>query len=129
MLYKWGDTYGHYIAACLQDSGDIQLFDSTATGPDNLQSLQSVEAAARFGQDRRRLLADIRQMTEPPGSSAGAYYQDQPVQEKGAETCGRWCALRVLFRDYSEDDFTEAFNNLSLKLNIPIDIIATLLTI
>jgi len=129
MLYKWGDTYGHYIAACLQDSGDIQLFDSTATGPDNLQSLQTEEKAARFGQDRRRLLADIRQMTELPGSLAGAYYQDQPVQEKGAETCGRWCALRVLLRDYSEDDFTEAFNNLSVKLNIPIDIIATLLTI
>jgi len=124
ILYRWSGEYGHYIAACLQSCGDIQLFDSTATGPDDLRRLQTEEKAAGLGQERRRLLADIRQMT-----GAGAFYQDRPVQEKGAETCGRWCALRVVFRDFSEDDFTDAFNNLSVKLNIPIDILATLVTI
>mgnify|MGYP003651063950 CR=1 FL=1 len=124
ILYRWSGEYGHYIAACLQDNGNIQLFDSTGHGPDDLRSLQTEEKAADLGQERRRLLADIRQM-----DNAKAFYQNQAVQGKGAETCGRWCALRVVFRDFSEDDFTDAFNNLSVKLNIPIDIIATLVTI
>ena len=127
ILYRWSDRYGHFIAATLDTKGGVNLFDSMAGGPDSLRDRLSEETAAALGQDSLRLLRDIRLMSVE--AQKKARYQDKRVQAPRSETCGRWCALRVIFREIDEDEFTRCVHSTAAAFGLPADVMVVLSTL
>ena len=127
MLYRWTDRYGHFVAVTLDDAGSVNLFDSMAGGPDSLRDRLDPAVASELGQGSLRLLKDIRLMT--PAAQKKARYQDQRVQASRSETCGRWCALRVVFREFDEDEFTRSVHETARAFGMTPDVMVVLLTL
>lgn len=57
-------------------------------------------------------------------------YNEHQFQKHGSniKTCGRWCALRIVFKNYSLGQFYDLIESLKQKFNISSDQVATLLT-
>jgi hypothetical protein len=57
-------------------------------------------------------------------------YNEYPFQKhnQNIKTCGRWCAIRIVFKNYSLNEFSDLIKFLKKKLNINSDQLVTLLT-
>jgi len=126
ILYLWDRTpegaYGHFISILSHHPNTIEVFDSTAQEPDYLRNLQDYSTASSLGQGTLKILSNIR-----TNNYDGRYNSDL-LQKKNMETCGRWCILRCLFGDYSEEQFASTIKSLSKKYKLSKDYLIVLLT-
>lgn len=116
VLHRWKPTYGHWTCCFLQPNGDLQLFDSTAAEPDTLRTRQSAKEARALGQDKAAVVAALRGMP--------AHYNDHKFQDDDAQTCGRWCLLRIALPSLTEDEFTRIVSGLATGLGVTPDLVA-----
>lgn len=119
-LTRWTESYGHWTTVFLQNNGRLQFFDSTAHAPDTLAMLQSLGRAQRLGQSEPILVEALR--------GRPAFYNDEPLQADGAQTCGRWCLLRLAVRDMSEPDFADWVEGLARDVAATPDLVVTAAT-
>lgn len=126
VLKPWGSTiilvetkhnYGHWIALLKykdKHSGKniVEHFDSYGIIPDDELEFVPNEMKGELGADRRYLTSLLAKCPYK------VIYNNVQLQkfDKGVSTCGRWCGLRVKFKDVPLDKFVSCFKN-AKKLN------------
>lgn len=100
LLYETKKDFGHYTALFYDRNNNIEFFDSYGFKPD--QELKF----AKYDKDAN-LTRLIKKYDKP------VIYNNTQLQEWEADmnTCGRWCSMRIRFRDKSPDEFVKLFKN------------------
>lgn len=113
-------NFGHYVACFLTDDA-IYYQDSYGLGaPDTYKSY------TKFDEEYPPLLKNLL-ATDPQRRTVISNTVD--YQKWGnAQTCGRWAALRILFRNLTNPQFESLFRGNRGFLNRP-DYVATILTL
>jgi len=90
---------GHWV--CMTKKKDrIDFFDPYGLKPDEPMKWLTEEKRDELDMETKRLTQLLRQ------SGYKVYYNNFEFQnEKKSNTCGRWCAVRLLYQSYSLDEF------------------------
>jgi len=90
---------GHWV--CMTKKKDrIDFFDPYGLKPDEPMKWLTEEKRDELDMETKRLTQLLRQ------SGYKVYYNTFEFQnEKNSNTCGRWCAVRLLYQSYSLDEF------------------------
>lgn len=104
LLYELHYPIGHWVALFRNGEG-INYFDSTGEVPDALLETNFAHPSGRvkMGADYtylNRLLLN---------SGENIIYNDKPLQTKNTNTCGYWCAVRLLCWGIPQDKFVNEF--------------------
>lgn len=104
ILYCVKEGYGHWC--CLTKRNNIvEFFDSYGGYPDTQLKYIPKKYAKNSHQDKEYLLSLLHRS---PYIITYNSYKFQKKQ-KGVNTCGRWCALRVIFRELPLIEFKDMF--------------------
>jgi hypothetical protein len=123
LLYETSRNYGHWVAVILhegRDGGILEHFDSYALKPDQELNFTPHNLRRELGQDLPHLTALMY------NSPYNVIYNKVKLQkfDNGLNTCGRWCAMRVVLRDLPLKKFCSLF----MKQNFTPDYYITALT-
>lgn len=124
ILYLTGEDYGHWVAVIRQSNEVIEFFDSYGLSPDHeLFFVGDKKWKEKTAQDVPYLLSLM--MISP----YRIIFNQVQLQSKfkDVNTCGRWCALRVIFSRYGID--LKSFQQLFLKQKFAPDWYCTALTL
>lgn len=121
ILYESRPDFGHWCCIFKNDDDLIEFFDPYALYPDFQLKYLDKKFRDKTGQNYPYL---SRLMLESPYDLSFNHYKFQKLK-KGVNTCGRWCATRLMFRDMPLDDFIDIFNK---KRNYPNDFFVTYMT-
>lgn len=107
LLYETSKNWGHWV--CLfkdPKSRVIEHFDSYGIRPDDEIKFVPQYFRKEGGADLPHLTALLYK------SGAPIRYNHYKLQSKrkGVSTCGRWCVLRLIFRDLDEHQFKKLFD-------------------
>lgn len=121
ILYESKPYYGHWCCIFMNTPNLCEFFDPYGLFPDMELKMIDPEFKKKSFQNEKYL---TRLMINSPYQLS---YNHYPFQEfkKGVNTCGRWVAIRLLFRIMSLDDFINLFGK---KRNLSKDMYATILT-
>lgn len=111
LLYETRPNYGHYTALFRRDFKTLEQFDSLGFKLDH--ELKKIDKKFRIESNQRALLSKLIL-----NSSYEKYiYNENKLQKNkdGINTCGRFVALRLLFRDLSHKQFINLFKNIKNK--------------
>lgn len=115
VLYETERNYGHWCACIKINNNLVEFFDPISTKPDK----EFLHIPKEY--KKNPYLSHL--MKESPYKLSYNHYKFQKDKE-GISTCGRWCALRVILKNMSLDDFKK----LVTYKNYSTDYIVTLLT-
>jgi hypothetical protein len=120
-LYETRKNYGHWCCILKLDDDKIEFFDPYGIMPDQELSWINKDFRIQSRQDKPYLSILMR------NSNYVLSYNHHRFQKfkKGINTCGRWCALRILFRMMPLNIFIQVFGK---KREYDNDFYATLLT-
>lgn len=112
LLYEWirkpHIISGHYVTLNRLPDGQIEMFDSFGTKPDeSLKELEEVPDAFKrmTNQDHKYLL---HLLIDSPYKTS---FNEYKLQNPAYSTCGRWCALRVNYKGLTLKQFVDMFLN------------------
>lgn len=104
ILFESEPRFGHWC--CLfKEGNDVEFFNPYGGYPDD--SLKYIDK--NFRKISNQLIPYLSYlMLDSPYE---LFYNEHKFQkmEEGVNTCGRWCAVRLLCRDISLDDFAKYF--------------------
>lgn len=103
---------GHWV--CMHKKKDrIDFFDPYGLKPDEPMKWLSEEKRDDLDMETKRLTQLLR------SSGYKVYYNTFEFQnEKRSNTCGRWCACRLLYKDYTLDQFYQMINHYKNKYKL-----------
>ena len=119
ILLEWEKNKGHWVIIYKQN-GKIFYFNSYGNKYDNdLNVLTSCM--------KRILGEDVKQITRLLGGR-NCDHSKKRFQKGDAQTCGRWCVLRVsmLKMGYTQAQFEKYMEDLKEKYDLPFDLIVCL---
>lgn len=123
ILYLSEKHYGHWICVFYTGKKSIEFFDPYGVSIDLQKNWVTRSDREKLGVEKNylsKLLAD---------SNCEIEYNHHKFQKKGVQNavCGRWVAIRLLFRHLSLEEFSVLFN---ANKNIPMsaDMLVTMLT-
>ncbi len=121
ILYETKKMYGHWCCVFKLDNNTIEFFDPYGLMADRQLNFIDKNYKIESHQDYPYL---TKLMLDSPYVLT---YNHHPFQEykKGVNSCGRWVALRLLFRNLDLDKFINMFTN---NKKYKADFYATLLT-
>lgn len=125
LLYQQAPNYGHWT--CLFKQGNrIEFFDPYGINVDDELKWTDPSMRKQLHMDKPWLSKLLYE--SPPHYTL--IYNQHPFQKRGNDinTCGRWCVLRLLFKNLSLEQFVELFGKSNIKKK-SLDSIVTLLTI
>ena len=107
LLYETSKNWGHWV--CLfkdPKSNIIEHFDSYGIRPDDEIKFVPKYFRKIGGEDLPHLTALLYK------SNAPIRYNHHKLQSsrRGVSTCGRWCVLRLIFKDLDENNFKKLFD-------------------
>lgn len=103
LLYQLQNSVnGHWTCLIRHDNG-LEFYDPYASLPDEKYLI-------KFNKDSPSYLVDLILKDKKIKSIIYNENQHQRLAHN-VSTCGRWCALRWLFRDIDVDDFHKIFKN------------------
>ena len=105
ILYETKKNYGHWCCIFKLDDDTIEFFDPYSLMPDYQFEFIDNEYRLKSNQNYPYL---TKLMVDSPYNLTYNHYPFQQYK-KGINTCGRWCATRLLFRNLSLDDFIKLF--------------------
>lgn len=110
ILIETQENFGHWTALLKykQDGRwTVEHFDSYGLSPDDELKFVPDSMKRKLGEDHPKLTEFLYK------SPYKVVYNKYKLQElkKGVNTCGRWCGLRVVFKDIPLKKFIEAFKN------------------
>lgn len=108
LLYESRPDYGHWTCMFKMDDGEtVEFFDPYGIFPDYQLDWIPEHFREVSGQMYPQLSALLY------NSPYKLTYNEHKFQKKGAKinTCGRWSALRLIFRDLSLKDFAKMFKS------------------
>ena len=106
LLYETEPNHGHWVAIVNTPDG-IEHFDSYGILPDGELRWVPADLKKQTGQDVKRLLGMLYE------SGQKINYNDYKLQGKDTATCGRWCALRILFHKLTNQEFAQLVSDVS----------------
>ena len=128
ILYISMGNVGHWCALNQVSDGKgkkklLEFFDPYGSKPDD----HLFPLPADFRKKNNMIRAHLCNLMYDSGFPLS--YNEHGFQKlaENIQTCGRWCALRVMLKDLTLKQFDEIFN-ISKYIGIPKDIIATSLT-
>lgn len=104
ILYEFAEGIGHWCSISFEGSY-IRFFDSYGIKPDDQQRLIAKSFRERHWNDMRYLSNLLKHCPWEID------YNEYPLQstDPGIGTCGKWCAARLIFNEYTTDQFWELF--------------------
>ena len=119
LLYETEPDYGHWTLVFRQSPDTVEFFDPYGVFLDDELSWVKLNTRRMLGQNVPYLSRLFYYSRYP-----NLIYNNYKFQKmgEGINTCGRWCVLRLVCRDYSLEEFKNAF------LHKKGDDIATILT-
>jgi len=93
-------TSGHW-QIIFKRNGDIHFWDSYGDPPEGIRKSMSDEQLEELGQETPYLWNLLK------ASGKRVYYSTVAYQSDRADiaSCGRWCIMRLICKDYSDRDF------------------------
>lgn len=112
ILYETEESYGHWCALFEVSPSMLEFFDSYGGKPDSQLSMVPASFRPKSGQDYPYLSDLIKD-----SGYKNVIFNDIKLQRTapGTSTCGRWCALRVCFRNIPLKTFQRWFRNQRLS--------------
>ena len=110
ILYQTEKQYGHWVLLFENTSGDtphIEFFDSLGWEPDSELKLSEYN----IKQHRGEIVPYLSYLISR--SALKVKYNNYPLQKfaRHVNTCGRWCAIRALWRHVPLNEFVAMFSN------------------
>lgn len=105
LLYETKQNYGHWTCVFKRNNNTIEHFDSYGMKPDDELAFIPEYFRIVSNQELPHLTALLYK------SGYNVEYNDKKlqIQKKDVNTCGRWVAMRIIFRNMNIDDFIELF--------------------
>jgi len=129
LLYEAKPKYGHWCCIFKVNDKLIEYFNPYGGFEEGFpdDSLEYIPIDFRLKSNQYYPYLSILMYNSPYELS----YNEHPFQKHGVniKTCGRWCALRLIFRNLSLDEFDAAIKFFKNRLNISSDQLVTLLTL
>jgi hypothetical protein len=129
ILYEAEPNYGHWCCIFKVNNDTLEYFNPYGGyndgSPDD--TLKNIPYDFRIKSNQYYPYLSVLMYNSPYKLS----YNEIKFQkhDNNIKTCGRWCALRILFRDYNLYDFENIIKYLSNTFKISSDDIVTLLTV
>jgi len=113
ILYETLPNYGHYTAIFRRDYNTLEHFDSLGYKLD--KELNKINKNFRRESNQTAILSKLILNSH----YKNYIYNEKPLQKNklGVSTCGRWIALRLLFRDLNHKEFINLFKDIKDKDN------------
>lgn len=104
-LYLTKKAYGHWCAIIEHDDNILEFFDPYGIPPDHQLNWNDDEVNERLGVWEPYLTNLIE------NSDYDLIYNNEKLQsyDESNDTCGRWCAMRVVLRNYDLPYFRHLF--------------------
>lgn len=115
ILYETQPNFGHWIAV-LETPEGVEHFDSYGIIPDNELNWVPEWLKGETGQNVKRLLSMLYQYSIDTGKKIN--YNNHRFQGRDTSTCGRWCALRIMFMTSGTDQFYRAVKSVCKSLGM-----------
>lgn len=124
ILFEAKPRYGHWCCIFKINDKLLEFFNPYGGYPDD--SLEYIPMDFRLSTDQYIPYLSILMYNSPYELS----YNEHQFQkhDQNIRTCGRWCAVRLIFRNYTLNEFYHLIKFLKKKLNINSDQLVTLLT-
>lgn len=124
ILFEAKPRYGHWCCIFKINNKLLEFFNPYGGYPDD--SLEYIPIDFRLKSYQFYPYLSILMYNSPYELS----YNEYKFQKHGNDikTCGRWCAIRLIFRNLSLDEFYHLIKYLKDLLNITSDELVTLLT-
>lgn len=108
LMYQQAPNYGHWVALFKRKNNEIEFYDPYGYFIDDQLDWTPKHM-------RKPLHHDYRYLTKLLKDASNTHkiiYNEYPFQKEGAgiSTCGRWSALRVLFKDMPLTQFVKYFD-------------------
>lgn len=105
ILYTTKANYGHWVAIILHNNGVLEHFDSYALAPDQELNFTPKDKRKELGEEYPYL---TKLMYDSPYD---VIYNKVKLQKfkQDYNQCGRWCGLRVVFRELPLRKFCSLF--------------------
>lgn len=107
ILYESKPNYGHWCCIFKQQNDLIEFFDPYGVYPDDELLLIPNDFRKESKQDKKYILG---LMYYSPYRLSYNEHQFQK-KRKDIKTCGRWCSLRIILRDWPLEKFARIFQN------------------
>lgn len=129
LLYEAKPRYGHWCCIFKVNNKLIEYFNPYGGFEEGFpdDSLEYIPIDFRLVSNQYYPYLSILMYNSPYELS----YNEHAFQKHGnnIKTCGRWCALRLVFRHLSLEEFDALIKFFNKKLNISSDQLVTLLTL
>lgn len=113
----------HWVLLQMVKDKFILFFDSYGIFPSNQYNYIPKSIQKMTNQDRNKLL---RLLIDSPYNVHYSQYRFQKIKNY-INTCGRWCCVKGLFMDMTEDDFRDMINNMMKETKLTSDEVICLL--
>jgi hypothetical protein len=107
ILYELRPSYGHWCCIFKLDDNTVEFFDPYGIWPDKQKKYIDKKYLKESNQKYPYL---TKLMIDSPYVLTYNHYPFQQ-KKKGVNSCGRWCAIRLLLRILSLDKFIKLFSN------------------
>jgi len=101
LLYEMRENFGHYVALFINGNGDLEFFDSYGFRPD--EELKYATYNLKEG------IPFLTRMLNKYDKKIVVNTKRLQVFKNEINTCGRWTALRILYKKKSLKEFTDLF--------------------
>jgi hypothetical protein len=125
LLYLSEDHGGHYTLVFKRNAKEIECFDSLNMKPDDELKYIDDNVRNRLNQDKQYLSQLLLK------SKYKIHYNNHYLQNddyKKVATCGRWCIVRLLYRDKTIDVFNKMIKKECKQYKVNPDQLVTLMT-
>ncbi len=102
VLYETSPRFGHWVAVIKVNDNLVEQFDPLSNKPDRQWQFITDEYK------KKPYLSHL--MKESPYKLSYNQYKFQK-NKKGINTCGRWCALRIILKSLTLEQFKEVVTN------------------
>jgi hypothetical protein len=110
ILYQHEEDFGHWVAVFIVDETTIEVFDSYGIPIDSEIEFSPFQLRRHKGK-----VPHLTHLIENSPHYTTVLENKEPLQKdkKDVNTCGRWAAVRIRFRDVPLKDFDRMFRNTS----------------
>jgi hypothetical protein len=110
ILYQLGgfNGVGHFCCIFYNDETKISYFDSFGNTPDYPLSYMTETMKKETKHDHKYLIKLLYE-------NKGVDYNNTKLQDYERETCGKWCAIRILCRNITNENFSKCFKKFKNK--------------
>ena len=110
LVPRLAKNVGHWVCVLTNKDGEIEFFDSYGDAPDKQKEGLTPEKIAELGIGDDILVPLLKASGKPVVYNTHKFQ----AERDNYNTCGRWCVGRLLFKDFSLEDFKKMIDETKL---------------